>query len=201
MIICLMGKSGTYKTTTCDVLEAQGIPRIRTYTNRPMRAGEVQGDTYNFLNRSFADEKQANDFALKEGFAEFKIYNAYCKESGKYETWLYGSKLPDCTDTLCTIILTPAGFKDILIAMDEGRISRQELLPVLVEVDEAVRRDKLIARGDAPKEIERRLKTDNDDFAEIEKDDSVLHIDFTGRTKEECADLVLKNFFKQSRTL
>ena len=63
-IFFLMGKSATGKDTVYQaLLEKSPIPlkRVVLYTTRPIRVGEVDGETYYFITESRVQELQANN--------------------------------------------------------------------------------------------------------------------------------------------
>ena len=146
----ILGKTCSGKDSVVNELIKRGYKKIVTNTTRPMRNGEIQGKTYNFMKREdFID-------AVSEGkFAEYTSYNV---ASG--ETWYYGTT-KDSLKVGKIIILNPAGFKDV-----KERINISYRSIYLYASDDVIR-ERLIQRGDNPEEAERRLQADKKDFEPI----------------------------------
>lgn len=149
-MLCLIGKTASGKTTIKDYLiQNYGFHGITTYTTRPIRKGEVDGDTYYFVSEEEFNEKISNGF-----FAEWKKYHT---DKG---IWQYGTSKESIknADERKIIILTPDGVRDIL---------KQSDLPIqviYVYSNQETIKKRLAKRKDDPEEIKRRLRCDNDDF-------------------------------------
>ena len=146
-LIVLAGKSGSGKTTTAMILQRKlGLKRVVTYTTRPKRKEEKDGVDYQFVSEEkFRQMIEASDFL------EYAIYNA---SFGKV---YYGSLKKDYDTVNSVIVLNPKGVEKLLA------FSSTALIVDLVPSRETLKR-RLISRGDAPKEIERRLSADDKDF-------------------------------------
>ena len=154
-IIVLAGKSASGKNFVARKLEEHGYKTIVTYTTRPKRKGEKQDITYHFI--SDEEFKQKSD----EGF--FAEWKSYITNKG---VWYYGSSLEDIenADNKSVIILTPQGYRDIKDKVDCKVVS------IYLYANNATIKKRLIARGDDPKETERRILHDNEDFKGIENE-------------------------------
>ena len=82
-MIVLVGESASGKSSIERELIALGFNKIVTYTTRPMRKEDVDGETYHFIT-----EEQFNDMIEKDLFAEHASYNG----------WRYGTAKEDCTE-------------------------------------------------------------------------------------------------------
>lgn len=157
MILVIIGKSGSGKSTLAKYLEKHyGYKRLVTYTTRPKREGEIDGVDYNFISKEdFLNLEKSNFFA----------------ETAKYETTFgdvyYGSALLDyinsSPDENTLIVLNPIGLKQLM----ERNIPHESLY-LYIEESEILKR--LSKRGDIPKEVERRLLTDKEDFYWLDND-------------------------------
>ena len=71
-MIVLVGESASGKSSIERELIALGFNKIVTYTTRPMRKEDVDGETYHFIT-----EEQFNDMIEKDLFAEHASYNGW----------------------------------------------------------------------------------------------------------------------------
>lgn len=102
-MIVLVGESASGKSSIERELIALGFNKIVTYTTRPMRKEDVDGETYHFIT-----EEQFNDMIEKDLFAEHASYNG----------WQYGTAKEDCTDDK-VVVLTPHGLRQLRKVSDE----------------------------------------------------------------------------------
>lgn len=155
-MLILIGKSTAGKDTISKELEKLGYNRIVTYTNRPMRDGEVNHVTYHFTDVEDFLTKYIDDFFLEAQHFHTKV-----------GTWFYGSSVQSYIEsdenTIC--ILTPSGVRKL---KEKGI----EYTGVLIDIseDEILRRQEL--RGDNSteekrREAERRFNADKRDFEDI----------------------------------
>ena len=154
-IIVLAGKSASGKNFVAKKLEEHGYETIVTYTTRPKRKGEKQDITYHFISDEEFKQK------IDEGF--FAEWKSYITNEG---VWYYGSSLEDIenADDKSVIILTPQGYRDIKDKVD------CKVASIYLYANNATIKKRLIARGDNPKEAERRVLHDNEDFKGIENE-------------------------------
>ena len=154
-IVVLAGKSASGKNFVARKLEEHGYKTIVTYTTRPKRKGEKQDITYHFISDEEFKQK------IDEGF--FSEWKSYITNKG---VWFYGSALEDIenADNKSVIILTPQGYRDIKDKVDCKVVS------IYLYANNATIKKRLIARGDNPKETERRILHDNEDFKGIENE-------------------------------
>ncbi len=159
-IYCIMGKSSSGKDTIFKLLlgrEDLNLNRIVSYTTRPIRSGENNGDDYNFVSIEKKDE------LLESG----KVI-----EIRKYDTvhgpWFYftvddESINLDSKDYL--IIGTVESYVKI-----RDYYGADKVLPIYIEVDDGIRLSRALERerGQAhPKyeEMCRRFLADQQDFS------------------------------------
>ena len=152
-MIILVGKTCSGKSTIADIMENDYyLPRIRTYTTRPKRQNE--GEEYHFINK-----EEFEDLKEKGFFFETTQY-----EVASGETWHYGTAKEDL-QSFGVIVMNLEGAKKIRHMADDS------INPTIVylNVSEGVAWDRLRKRGQNSDEAQRRIKADNQDFADIDK--------------------------------
>lgn len=182
--ILLAGKSGSGKTTTAELLVREHLySRIITDTTRPMRPGEKNGVDY-----YFDTEEQFRQMIKAGQFAEYVDYDAAFGH-----VW-YGSRLskytnaPDGRTTIA--ILNPFGVRAVLKKLDPNRTA-----VIYIDCPDDIRRERLYARGDDPAEIERRLKADAVDFADMgDISDIIIHPD-RDSSPDTITDCIIKALY------
>ena len=155
-MIIIVGKTASGKDTVVKKLvDDYKYTKIITYATRPKRKGEKQDITYHFISDEEFKQK------IDEGF--FAEWKSYITNEG---VWYYGSSLEDIenADNKSVIILTPQGYRDIKDKVDCKVVS------IYLYANNATIKKRLIARGDDPKETERRILHDNEDFKGIENE-------------------------------
>lgn len=155
-MIIIIGKTASGKDTILkNLVEKHGYKKIVTYTTRPMRRGERQGVSYNFISEDDFKKKINKGF-----FAEWKTYDT------EFGIWYYGTALEDLerADQRNVIILTPGGYRDII-----NKLSTKTKA-IYIYADNSTIMQRLIKRGDDKDEAKRRLEHDNIDFKGIEDD-------------------------------
>ena len=155
-MIIIIGKTASGKDTIVNkLISLYGLKKVITYTTRSQRKGEKQDVTYHFISEE--DFKQK----INEGF--FAEWKSYITVDG---VWYYGTALDDLenADDKSVIILTPDGYRDVI-----NKLTRRPISIYLYANNQTIKK-RLIKRGDDPKEAERRVSHDNDDFKGIENE-------------------------------
>jgi guanylate kinase len=138
-IIIIAGPSGAGKTTVSNYLtETYQIPRVITHTTRPMRTGEVAGQSYYF-----------------ETDASFKKLHFF--EHVRYGSYQYGSSRESLDkawskNKLVSLIVETAGARSYL-----QQLPAQTVFVYLTVSDPNILVERLQKRGDSQDEIEKRL--------------------------------------------
>ena len=142
-LIVISGCSAAGKTTLIDKLLAErpGAVRPVTHTTRQPRAGEVDGVHYHFVSRgrflAMISQNEMIEFAEVHGN-------------------LYGTSKKAIQDV-------PAGTTVVAILDVEGASSMRKAFPecytVFIDVPENELRRRLIERGDAEADVDRRMMT------------------------------------------
>ena len=155
-MVTIIGKTCSGKNRIVnDLINNYGFNQIVTYTTRSPRNGEVNGETYHFVNTDDFMQKMKSGF-----FAEWK---AYTTTEG---VWYYGTAMEDLekADDKTVVILTPDGYRDIKDKVNCKVVS------IYLYANNTTIKKRLMARGDDPKEAERRVLHDNEDFKGIENE-------------------------------
>lgn len=159
MVIILLGKTASGKTSIASFLhDVYKWKQWITVTTRPQRDGETQGDPYFFVSKQKFKELLDNGYLIEH--KEYKVANG--------DTWYYGCPKIDLTQAKTeniVLILTPAGLKD---AKDYFEANQIPYRSVYIAASESTRRIRLHSRGDDPKEVSRRIASDEVDFKDIE---------------------------------
>ena len=166
MVVILVGRSGSGKSTVSKELEKIGYERIVTYTTRPPREGEIDGVDYHFISRD----------KFVQNLYKFMEYKEYETAEG---SWMYGSMTDDYTtgDGRKVIVLDPSG-------VSQAKLHYWMIKPFVVfldtnQIDCIIR---TIERGDPKRNKEewiRRIKADEIDFNDFRSQRRMydLHID------------------------
>ena len=171
-ILVICGKTASGKNLVRDILvEKYNYNPIITYTSRPPRKGEKQDVTYHFISDEEFKQKIDDGF-----FAEWK---SYITNEG---VWYYGSSLEDIesADDRSVIILTPQGYRDI-----KKKLPDKNIVCIYLYENIDTMKKRLSKRGDNPKEIERRIKSDLEDFKNFESEaDKIVYNNFDANIDE-----------------
>lgn len=139
-IYLLMGGSGTGKTTLGNYLKELGIPEMVSHTTRPMREGEVSGETYYFVSREEFD-------ALEK--AE---WTEYPKKSGRFYCLSKAEVESKLSLNGSVFAITDSNGMEQLKAQYP-----EELQVIYVTITLAEMEKRMRARGDNEKDIQERL--------------------------------------------
>ena len=153
-IIILCGKSGSGKSLVLNKLVKNGFKRVVTNTTRPPREGEKNGVDYNFM-----DDLQFLSLVRNGDMIEYQKYNT------EFGVWYYGSDAHniDLEKYDYVIVLTLDGAEAFIKYFgDENCIVFYIDAPKSIREKRAKERDPIGFRKD---EWDRRVKTDNADFA------------------------------------
>ena len=140
-LIIIAGPSGAGKTTISEYLRAKfDIPRVITHTTRPMRAGEQNGVDYYF--------------ETDESFAQLHFF-----EHVRYGSYQYGSSRESLEKSfakheIVSLIVETAGVQTYL-----KQLPQESVFIYLTVSDQKILGKRLVERGDAPEQIEKRLNS------------------------------------------
>lgn len=190
-IFCLMGKSATGKDTIYakvqSRLERDGIPvsGVITYTTRPRRAHEIDGDEYYFLDSEelAALEKSGKVLERRDYDTEYGLWSYATIDDGQ----IHG-------DNRYIVIGTPEMLSSLV-----NRFGGEHIVPIMITIDDGTRLMRALTREmqqEKPKydEMCRRYLSDKRDFADIENRDDIAV--FANREIEQCSGEIV-NFIKK----
>lgn len=148
-IIVLSGPSSCGKDALMNILNQCGLNFVLSHTTRPMRPNEKQGREYIFTNESEILNMESNDELV-----EMRKYNTI--QNGKDTIWYYAiskDKIKD--DNPYVAIVDMQGQKDLKSYYGDRVVS------IYIDVDEHIRTERVILRGDYDElEWNRRLIDD-----------------------------------------
>ena len=176
-MLVLMGKSNTGKTEIAKAIQRQQhFNKITTFTSRPARDGEVNGEDYWFITKEEFLQK------IEEGFfAEWE------KFSTEFGDWYYGSAKESYSGD-GVIILSPSGVKTVLEKL-------HNITVVLIDADDEVIKARQVARGDDKKEAERRFVQDIIDFKGMEDYADFIIMNNGEFTPEQIAQVIVEGYY------
>ena len=150
-IIAIFGKSGSGKDTFLNKLYDSSkykdkLNKIVSYTTRPPREGEVEGEAYHFIS--------SEDFLSK-------VMNGEMIEATNFVDWFYGTGVKCLDISKVNIgVFNPEGIRSLL------EDSLFDVYPVYVDCDDWERMRRIFNRetkGDVA-EVVRRYNADETDF-------------------------------------
>lgn len=141
-----VGAAGSGKDYFKDYLHSIGFPVDVSYTTRPMRSGEVNGYTYNYVKQPTFDNL---------------VNRGLMYESVKFNGWSYGTAMVNW-NLGGYFIMTPSGVDQI----DPN--DSYNTVVVYFDIDEKVRRQRVSTRSDADS-TDRRIEADNKDFEKFQE--------------------------------
>ena len=152
--IFLIGPMGSGKTTIANEFVKNGFYKTRAITTRPKRPNESD-DEY-----LFTDNKGFKSAVIWDDIRAIRVY------STKLGIWRYGISMKEFQQDRDTVtILDPSSFE--YLAPDIG----ESVFGVFLDAPEDICQMRVLARGDDPKEVDRRIESDREDFAELRNRD------------------------------
>lgn len=153
--IFLIGPMGSGKTTIANELVKNGFVKTRAITTRPKRPNESD-DEY-----LFTDNEGFKSAVIWDDIRAIRVY------STKLGIWRYGISMKEFQKDRDTVtILDPSSFE--YLAPDIG----ESVFGVFLDAPEDICKLRALARGDDPKEVDRRIESDREDFAELRNRDT-----------------------------
>lgn len=147
--ILMVGAGGSGKDTLALELQRRGYFRTCSWTTRPMRKGESQGDPYVFVKDDEFQYLQDNDLTV--AVREYHTVHGL---------WKYGVNIQDILENPDSVtVIDPKGYKEL-------RSRVPNTFGVFLDIPDDIRRMSMTVRGDDPTEIDRRMTADAGDFLE-----------------------------------
>ncbi len=173
-MLVFIGASASGKTEIAKILiNHYDFEKVVTYTSRPMRAGEINGVDYHFVDAAAFEAK-----LKREEFIESVVYN------GNF----YGTAFKD-TDVNKVLIVDPNGANVLQEKLGDNAVF------FYLEASEHVRYERMLKRGDHLREIKKRIKKDRERF-QVE---NLLKVDFQVQTNHHGLYDLARHIFEQYR--
>lgn len=174
MIFCLVGESSSGKSTIERELENNGVERVISYTTRPPRDGETNGNHYHFISEEEFDTLYTNG-----AFTEV----------AQYREWWYGLSVAniDYEGKPCVAVVTPKGYHEIV-----EKLGKEHVKSIYISVSERERIARQLGRGDKIDEIIRRIHTDRADFADFSNEADFIVDNFDVDKAVEMAYIIIR---------
>lgn len=171
-LYCLMGKSSTGKDSIYRLLlqqEKLNLGTVVPYTTRPVRAGEVEGESYHFIS-----DQEMKDLQRQGRVIELRAYHTV------HGIWKYATVQDgrlDLSERDYLIIGTLDAYEQIREYFGKNRV-----IPIYIEVEDGLRLQRALERERQqaePKyeEMCRRFLADASDFSE----ERIAHAEITRR--------------------
>lgn len=136
-IICIVGRSGSGKTTAAEYLEElYGLKSIQSYTTRPKRNPNETGHT--FVTKDEFDE-------IRGDVVAYNLYNGY----------EYAATKTQIEENDIYVVDIPG-----LLELKEKYDGSKEIVVVGLFVDDSTALQRMMDRGDSPQKILERLESD-----------------------------------------
>lgn len=186
-IFCLMGKSASGKDTIYNRLlaaEEMALSNVILYTTRPIRSGEVDGETYHFCTDERACELEAEGKVI-----EMRAYDTM------HGVWKYftadDGQIDLSSDNSYLMIGTLEAYEKI-----RTYFGSEKVLPIYIHVDDGLRLSRALERERAqtePKyaELCRRFLADEEDFSLEKRERLGIEKIFVNEDLDETVQMVL----------
>ena len=146
--IILVGHGGSGKDHLSNFLIREGYKKNVAYTTRPKREGEVDGVDYNFIT--------TNDFEQKINEKFWHEYNIFIPE----KRWYYGSSKYNF-EKCQLFIKEPQGVSQL------KKTERDKCLVVFININENIRKERMLSRKKNADSVQRRIESDRKDFKDF----------------------------------
>lgn len=143
--IILCGHSASGKDFLSNTFVKRNFQRSISYTTRPIRENEIEGEDYHFISVEEFQDKESQNF-----WYEFVQFNG----------WYYGTSNAQIHED-DIFIMTPSGISKL---KPEDRLNS---MIIFLDIPEDIRRKRIEARSQPGDSIERRLKADAEDFKDF----------------------------------
>jgi guanylate kinase len=152
--IILVARGGAGKDYLRKKFQARGFKFGVSYTSRPIRPGEKEGEDY---------------FYVDDAYFKSNVHQFY--EIDEFNGWKYGRKITDF-EKYDVFLMTPRGIKNIRL------IDRKKCFIIYLDISREVVVERLTKRKDADSAIRRMLADDKDFEGFVDYDLRVTNPDF-----------------------
>lgn len=162
MIYCILGMSGAGKTTIAKQIETlTDTPVLVSYTSRPIRAGEVEGVDYHYVDNRYFDDNI-------DDFIDIREYTVFDDSIWKYGYKANGIK-PKNNDYIA--VIDTIGFKAF-----KQYFGPDHLCAIVVNSPIERLYERAEKRGDNLLEVKRRIADDKAKIEEFKKSEEHLNV-------------------------
>lgn len=184
-IYCVMGKSSTGKDTIYSRLMSQkdfNLKKIIPYTTRPIREGEVDGESYHFCTE--------DQLAKLEESGKIIELRAYDTAYGIWKYFTVNDGQIELDKNSYMLIGTLEAYTKI-----REYFGKEAVVPIYIEVEDGERLQRALNRERAetsPKydELCRRFLADSEDFSEENLNKAQIDVRFENRKLEETIEKI-----------
>lgn len=184
-IYCVMGKSSTGKDTIYSRLMSQNgfnLKKIIPYTTRPIREGEVDGESYHFCTE--------DQLAKLEESGKIIELRAYDTAYGIWKYFTVNDGQIELDKNSYMLIGTLEAYTKI-----REYFGKEAVVPIYIEVEDGERLQRALNRERAetsPKydELCRRFLADSEDFSEENLNKAQIDVRFENRQLEETIEKI-----------
>lgn len=187
MLYCIIGKSSTGKDTIFKRLlenKSLNLENVVSYTTRPIRAHEVEGVEYHFV-----DEKTKDELDKAGKIIELRRYNT-CY--GPWDYFTVDDKSLRIKDKDYLIIGTLESYEKI-----RDYYGKDLVRPIYIEVEDGIRLQRALNREKKQKnpkynEMCRRFLTDDEDFSKEKLKKADVHRTFVNNDIKRTVNEIIE---------
>lgn len=189
-LIYIMGKSSAGKDTIYNILKQKmNIDTYVMYTTRPIREGETDGESYNFVTmqemQEYIDEKK------EDKLIEYRTYNTV------YGPWIYATISDSQFKSNKNMLMVGTLESYVKVKENFAKNKDVEILPIYIEVPDNIRLRRAIEREETQKEPKytelcRRFIADTNDFSEENLQNAGICKRFLNNNLEDCVEEILQ---------
>lgn len=198
-IIYIMGKSSAGKDTIYKILkEKMDVNTYVMYTTRPIRDGEIDGITYNFITSE--EMKEYINGEKKQRLIEYRTYNTV------HGPWTYATIDDSQFETDKDMLMLGTLESYVKVKDNFEKNPDVELLPIYVEVPDNIRLKRAIEREETQKqpkyaELCRRFISDTNDFSEENLINAGIKRRFENINLDDCVEEILQYIRQKNNSI
>ena len=186
-----MGKSSSGKDTIFrDLLKEDDLKLkpIVSYTTRPMRANEVEGREYYFINKTTLDAYETENKIIEQ-----RVYQTV------YGPWHYATIDDGQINLQITnyiMIVTLEAYKSLV-----KYFGQEYIVPIYIEVEDGIRLERAIRREREQavpnyEEVCRRFLADSIDFSKEALKEANVQFFYQNIKLDDCMETIKKDIYK-----